>query len=158
MAGGRRNFFLHGELPLVLLTLVARTPMHGYELMQELARLLAPAYEPSPGSVYPALAALVAEGLVDADPSESRRRSYRITSRGRAVLVERRSAVRSFEVRTGVRLEADDVRSTIERFVERIAPLEERLEPTRVDAVLERAARELERLVESDRRRRGRRV
>src|SRR5688500_10455617 len=119
---------MHGELPLVLLTLIGRSPMHGYELMQQLGALLAPAYAPSPGSVYPALAALVAAGLVECDPGDSRRRRYELTARGRAVLRQRRSTLRAFEVRTGVRLD-NEVRSSLERFVEQVRPLTERLAP-----------------------------
>ncbi|EUA73856.1 hypothetical protein I540_0264 [Mycobacteroides abscessus subsp. bolletii 1513] len=37
------RFFRHGELPLVLLALLAQRPMHGYELMSELSRLFGPA-------------------------------------------------------------------------------------------------------------------
>ena len=139
----RRNFFLHGELALVVLTLVEGRPMHGYELMAELDRLLRPAYQPSPGSVYPALAALVAEGLLSAE-DEGRRRTYRITRRGRSVLAERRHVLRSFEVRTGVRLGADSARQALDRFNTRIAKVVERLDPDLLDVVLDRTAKELE--------------
>jgi DNA-binding PadR family transcriptional regulator len=144
MAGARRQFFQHGELALVVLALVARRPMHGYELLGELARLLRPAYEPSPGGVYPALAALVAEELLAADGDGGRRRTYRITARGRALLRERRSAVRSFEVRTGVRVGADDVHEAIGRFAARVEAVAERLDLDEVEAELDRVASELE--------------
>lgn len=158
MAGRRRNFFLHGELPIVLLTLVGRSPVHGYELMQQLAALLGPAYVPSPGSIYPALAALVVEGLVDSDPGPSRRRRYRLTSRGRKLLLERRPSLRAFEVRTGVRLDGNDGRSAVERFVEQVAPIVNRLDSGLVDEVLQRAAAELETLADRGRGKRGRRI
>ena len=144
---GRRNFFAHGELPLVLLALIARAPVHGYDLMNELGRLLEPDYEPSPGSVYPALAALVSEGLVATDPATGRRRRYRATRRGRDALAHKRAALRAFEVRTGVRLAATDVAGAIERFSARLAPIAERLDPDSVEDVLAAAAEELEALV-----------
>jgi DNA-binding PadR family transcriptional regulator len=156
---GRRNFFSHGELPLVLLALVGRGPIHGYDLMHELARLLAPAYEPSPGSVYPALAALVEEGLVVANAGEGRRRTYRITRKGRELLASRRSAVRAFEVRTGARLGGDDdVRAAIERFEARVGAFAERLPVEAVADALERTADELEAMsaAQAGRRRSGR--
>ena len=34
-----RRFFRHGELPLVLLALLAERPKHGYEIMADLTRL-----------------------------------------------------------------------------------------------------------------------
>ena len=154
---GRRHFFLHGELPLVVLALVARGPVHGYELMGELARLLRPAYEPSPGSVYPALAALVAEGLVSSEGSGSRRRVYRTTATGRAVLAERGSALRTFEVRRGARLGTDDVQDAVGRFVARVERVADRLDARVVEAVLDRAATQLEeRSGATERNRRGR--
>jgi len=155
---GRRNFFLHGELPLVLLCLVGRGPVHGYDLMSELARLLSPAYEPSPGSVYPALAALVEEGLVVAHAGEGRRRTYRVTRKGRDLLASRRGALRAFEVRTGTRLGDDDVQAAIERFAARVAPYAERLPADAVGAALDRAADDLEAMLprETERSRGGR--
>ena len=70
----RKQFFMPGELPLVLLALIAGRPQGGYELMGELERRYGPAYRPSPGSVYPALSALRAEQLVApyANPSAER--------------------------------------------------------------------------------------
>lgn len=147
VAGGRRNFFQHGELPLVLLALIARRPVHGYELMAELDRLLRPSYQPSPGSVYPALAALVGEGMLadenDGEPGH-RRRTYRITRKGRAVLAHRRPTLRAFEVRTGVRLGTDLVRDVLDRFATRVEGIAERVEPDDLEAILDRAATELE--------------
>ena len=141
----RRTFFQHGELALVVLALVGRRAMHGYELMNELGRLLRPTYEPSPGGVYPALAALVAEGLlVDDTEHDGRRRRYRITASGRAALRTRRAALRGFEVRTGVRLGGDDVREALDRFVARVTPIAEHLDPDAVEAILDRTATELE--------------
>ncbi len=48
-----RRFFRYGELHLVVLSLLARRPMHGYELMGELSRLFGPAYRPSSGQRVP---------------------------------------------------------------------------------------------------------
>lgn len=145
MRGVGRHVFQHGELPLVVLALVARGPVHGYELMGELGRLLGPDYEPSPGSVYPALAALVSEGLVSSEGDGPRKRTYRTTAKGRTVLAKKRSALRAFEVRTGVRLGTEDVHSAIERFAARIALIAEHVDPGELDAELDRVATALER-------------
>ncbi len=67
------RFFRHGELPLVLLAILAQRPMHGYELMSELSRLFSTGgYRPSPGTVYPAVDALAAEGLLTGHTHEGR--------------------------------------------------------------------------------------
>ena len=49
----QKQFFMPGELPLVLLSLIAGRPQGGDELMGELERRYGPVYRPSPGSVYP---------------------------------------------------------------------------------------------------------
>ena len=145
--GDRRNVFRHGEMALVLLALLRTRPMHGYELLSELERLLA-GYRASPGSVYPALTALVEERLVDAidDDRHARRRVFKITATGRRALQQRAPALAAFEVRTGVRLgHADSVETALDRFRVQVMEVAERLEPAIVAAELDRAASALER-------------
>lgn len=100
---GRSRFFRYGELPLVLLALLDRDEVGGYELMAELDRLFGPAYRPSPGSVYPALKALAAEHLVEVDDVDGVT-VYRPTAAGRRVLSDRRDDLAVIEHRTGRRL------------------------------------------------------
>src|SRR5947208_16612159 len=110
-----RRFFRHGELPLVLLALLADRPMHGYEVMSELTRLFGPAYRPSPGTVYPAVDALEAEGLLDGDAHDGRT-TYRTTEAGDEALAERADALAALEQRTGVRVrESDSLEPTLAR-------------------------------------------
>src|SRR5947209_17173109 len=97
------RFFRHGELPLVLLALVRERPMHGYQMMAELTRLFAPAYRPSPGTVYPAIDALEAEGLIAGEDVASRT-VYRLTDVGRGALEDRFEKLAEIELRTGARL------------------------------------------------------
>jgi DNA-binding PadR family transcriptional regulator len=83
-----RRFFRHGELPLVLLALVAEQPRHGYQIMGELDRLFGPDYRPSPGSVYPAVDALQAEGLIAGEVGHGKT-TYHITAAGEEALATR---------------------------------------------------------------------
>ncbi|HEY5286708.1 MAG TPA: PadR family transcriptional regulator [Solirubrobacteraceae bacterium] len=136
-----RRFFRHGELPLVLLALVAEQPRHGYEIMSELARLFGPGYRPSPGSVYPAVEALEAEGLIEGEVGDGRT-TYRTTAAGEQALGARGDAL---ELRTGTRLGAgDSIYAAFASFKARLAPLSGRVDPQAV--VLERAAGEIESL------------
>ena len=105
---GRSRFFRYGELPLVLLALLDRDEVGGYELMAELDRLFGPAYRPSPGSVYPALKALAAEDLVEVDEVGGVS-VYRPTPAGRQVLSDRRDDLAVIEHRTGRRLLGGEV-------------------------------------------------
>jgi DNA-binding PadR family transcriptional regulator len=141
-----RRFFRHGELPLVLLALLADRPRHGYEVMSELARLFGPHYRPSPGSVYPAMEALEAEGLVEGDAREGRT-TYRTTTAGADALAERADDLAALEVRTGTRVRSSDsLEPTLARFKARLTPLSGHVDAEAVAAILDRAAAEIESL------------
>lgn len=110
--------FRSGELHLVLLALIAERAQHGYDLMAELEIRLDGAYTPSPGSIYPALSALEAEGLVEAR-EEGDRRVFSITETGRAALADRARMLAAVETRTGMRLSDDAVGSALDRLGQR---------------------------------------
>ena len=94
------RFFRYGELPLVLLALIEQEPLNGYELMGELERLFGPAYQPSAGSVYPALQRLEAEDLITPTGDEVPKR-YVLTKIGNASIADRRHKLAEIERRTG---------------------------------------------------------
>lgn len=52
-----------------ILTLLAERPMHGYEMIQQIAERSNGLWKPSPGSVYPTLQLLDDEGLITASES-----------------------------------------------------------------------------------------
>ena len=140
------RFFRHGELPLVLLALLAERPRHGYDVLAELARLFGPAYRPSPGRVYPAVEALAAEGLIEGEPSGART-TYRITAEGERALRDREEILAELELRTGARLaDGDTLETVLNRFRARVAALSGRVDPDAVSAVLDRAGTEIENL------------
>ena len=141
-----RRFFRHGELPLVLLALLADRPMHGYEVMSELARLFGPQYRPSPGSVYPAVEALEAEGLVEGE-ARGGRTTYRATKAGTRAVADRAGDLAALEVRTGTRVRrSESLQPPLERFKARVEPLSGRVDAEVVSAILDRAAVEIESL------------
>jgi DNA-binding PadR family transcriptional regulator len=140
-----RRFFRHGELPLVVLALLAERPMHGYELMSELSRLFGPRYRPSPGSVYPALEALEAERLLSGE-ADSGRTTYRTTADGAEALETRADDLAALEFRTGVCVVqgTESLDAALARFKARLSPLSGRVDLTVVEPILERAAAEIE--------------
>jgi DNA-binding PadR family transcriptional regulator len=140
------RYFGHGELPLVLLALLAQQPRHGYDLMGELARLFGPAYRPSPGSIYPAVEALEAEQLI-AGKAAGGRTTYSATLAGRDALATRSRALAAIEVRTGARLgDEASLEPLLARFVARLTPLSGRIDNGEAGAVLDRAATDIEAL------------
>ena len=75
--------FAHGQLRLYLLALLDEGPRHGYEVIRALEERFNGLYSPSAGTVYPRLAKLEEEGLVERS-DEGRKATYSITERGRA--------------------------------------------------------------------------
>src|ERR1700704_2592743 len=115
----RKQFFMPGELPLVLLALLSERSQSGYELLGELERRFAPHYRPSPGSVYPALSALRAEQLIEQE-SGGRKASYRVTAQGRQMLTYQRVVFARIEARTSAALNSATSRQLVlGRFVDR---------------------------------------
>jgi DNA-binding PadR family transcriptional regulator len=141
-----QRFFRHGELPLVLLALVAERPKHGYEIMTDLTRLFGPRYRASPGSIYPAIEALETEGLIEGE-ALSGKTVYRSTASGDEALETRAELLAALELRTGVRLaRGDSLEPLLARFKARLTPLSGHVDPDAVATVLERAAVAIEQL------------
>ena len=130
----------------MLLALLTDRPRHGYEVMSELARLFGPRYRPSPGSVYPAMEALEAEGLVEGEARDGRT-TYRATAAGASALAERADDLAALEVRTGARVRSSEsLEPTLARFKARLSPLSGHVDAKAVAAILDRAAAEIESL------------
>ena len=82
--------FSHGRLRLYLLKLLEESPRHGYDVIRLLEDRFMGLYAPSPGTIYPRLQRLEAEGLVEQTKEEGGRKVYRITDAGRQELAARR--------------------------------------------------------------------
>jgi DNA-binding PadR family transcriptional regulator len=134
--------FGHGELHLALLALIAARPMHGYEVMNELARRMGRRYKPSPGSIYPAVAALEADGLIDSH-TEGERRTYAITAAGKTALAHRADALARLEADLGVRFGEDSIDVVLARFVQRARPLADHAGARELERVLDVAIESL---------------
>ena len=82
--GGGRGRGRRGDVRAAILKLLAERPMHGYEMIQEIAERSQNLWRPSPGSVYPTLQLLVDEGLLVARESEGSKKLFELTDEGRA--------------------------------------------------------------------------
>lgn len=87
--GRGRGRAARGDVRAGVLALLAEAPMHGYQIMRELAERSNGAWRPSPGSVYPTLQQLEDEGLVVAEKEGRGRRLFSLTDEGRADVAER---------------------------------------------------------------------
>jgi DNA-binding PadR family transcriptional regulator len=101
--GGRGR---RGDVRAAILALLSERPMHGYEMLQELAERTQGLWRPSPGSLYPALQLLEDQGLVQSVEAEGRRR-YELTDAGRAELASQPTGPAPWETIVGAADQAD---------------------------------------------------
>ena len=81
--GRGRGRMRRGDVRAAALALLAERPMHGYEMIQELSARTNGIWQPSPGSIYPALQMLEDEGLISSQ-QEGGKRLFELTDAGRA--------------------------------------------------------------------------
>ncbi|MFJ3218303.1 PadR family transcriptional regulator [Kitasatospora sp. NPDC086801] len=87
------------EPTLLLLTALADAPRHGYALIQEIAAISGGRVKMRTGTLYGALDRLLQQGLIEVAAEEvvdgRARRSYALTSAGRAVLAAEAGRLRA---------------------------------------------------------------
>jgi PadR family transcriptional regulator PadR len=87
---------LKGTLSLLILSLLARKPMYGYQIAATVRRDTDGVFEWKEGSLYPNLHKLEADKLIrgqwEASGSARKRRSYHITKAGQAALADKRES------------------------------------------------------------------
>jgi DNA-binding PadR family transcriptional regulator len=88
--------FGHGRLRLYLLKLLEESPRHGYEVIRLLQDRFLGVYSPSPGTIYPRLARLEAEGLVSHEVVDGKK-IYTLTDKGRQELERRMDELAELE-------------------------------------------------------------
>lgn len=91
---------MSGSTTLLVLSLLAREEMYGYQMITELARRSDHSFELKEGTLYPILHALEAERLVTVREKEAEtgrvRKYYRITKKGMKALEEKKEEWRLF--------------------------------------------------------------
>lgn len=95
------------DLQLIILSLLERSPRHGYEIIKSLQEHSSGLYTPSPGVVYPALTYLEESGLAVSETQGSKRR-FQITEAGAQYLATQRAT-------------ADELNAQLARLGQRMA-------------------------------------
>jgi DNA-binding PadR family transcriptional regulator len=88
------NLGRFSDPPILILASLAGSPKHGYAIMEDInafahVRL-------GPGTLYGAIARLESEGLIEPLPADDRRRPYRLTAQGAALLREQLTSMETF--------------------------------------------------------------
>jgi DNA-binding PadR family transcriptional regulator len=149
--------FGHGALRLYLLHLLDEQPRHGYEIIRALEDRFMGMYTPSAGTIYPRLAALEEDGLVQHDLVDGKK-VYALTDAGRDELAQRRDEIEAVvagavqsarhlarEIRDDVRANVRDLRRELRDAV-RDVRREERRATRDVNGSVRDAAKEVERI------------
>ena len=99
-SGKIRGQLIKGTTPLLVLTILRDGELYGYEIAERIRGRSGGAFAPSEGSLYPALHRLEAQGALQATWRDSdkgpRRRYYKITPKGGALLAEHEQEWTSF--------------------------------------------------------------
>ncbi len=96
-----------GDIRLIVLSLLAEKPRHGYDIIKEIEERTRGFYAPSPGVVYPTLTYLEEVGYAAVE-AEGAKKLYTVTEAGREYLAKNRA-------------EADAVLGQLERMGEKMA-------------------------------------
>jgi len=96
----RRRGLMKGSIDYLLLCLISQQPMYGYQILKELEGRSQGYFKFKEGTLYPALHRLERAGLLvgrwQVLPGGRQRRYYRITEKGRAILLERTAQWQDF--------------------------------------------------------------
>jgi DNA-binding PadR family transcriptional regulator len=84
------------ETNLLILASLAGGPKHGYAMMEDIQEMSG--IRLGPGTLYAAIVRLEEQGLIQALPSEDRRKPYQLTGLGVKTLEEQLKDVQSFTV------------------------------------------------------------
>ena len=98
MAGGLADLGRFAEPSLYILVALSAGPRHGYAIMQDVEAMSGRPL--GPGTLYAALGRLERRGLIEALEADERRRPYRLTAEGSAVVEAQLRQIESF-VRVG---------------------------------------------------------
>jgi DNA-binding PadR family transcriptional regulator len=98
--GGRHRLFDHGELRVILLSMIAARPSHGYDLIKALEDRMGGGYSPSPGVIYPTLTLLEEQGLASVTP-DGGKKLYAATEEGKAFLAANQATIEAIQARIG---------------------------------------------------------
>jgi PadR family transcriptional regulator PadR len=91
---------MKGSTVILVLKVLSKQELYGYELIKELERRSQGAFELSEGTLYPILHALEKDKEIESywveEPNTRKRKYYRITKAGRKKLQEKRSEWEAF--------------------------------------------------------------
>lgn len=150
----RRGLYDSDELRLVLLSLIAEKPRHGYDLIREIEKRSGGAYAPSPGVIYPTLTMLQDMGLIQESDTAGTRKVYAATGEGLAHLAAHKEhadklLARMAELKSAQKGDTTPVRRALRNLygalAEKLARAESDEAMHRIAALLDEVTQKIER-------------
>jgi DNA-binding PadR family transcriptional regulator len=157
--GGRGGRALgHGDLRLLVLTLIGEKPRHGYDVIRAVEEKFAGGYSPSPGAIYPLLTMLEEQDLIRSTP-EGAKKLYSVTPEGEQFLKDNAAQIEGMLTRIDLAAAAYSSQSAPEHVWESWKTLKQAMnlprgwsaeEAERIRAILDKAAREIVNVAKPD--------
>ncbi|MEX6224253.1 PadR family transcriptional regulator [Providencia hangzhouensis] len=119
---GLRRLFDHGDLHIMVLSLVPKKPSYGYEIIKDIQEASNGLYA-HPGVIYPTLTLLEEQGFLESQIAERNRKSFTITPEGASHLAQNkdievviaRKLAKARDMQQGGNL-AEDIEMAVSRF------------------------------------------
>lgn len=86
------TFMSKGDMKYIVMNALAKKPMHGYQLINNIKDAFLGLYSPSPGTIYPTLQMLEGQGLIKGK-GKGGRKIYKLTGRGVKFLKENKAEI-----------------------------------------------------------------
>jgi len=139
-----------GDIRVLVLEVLSKQPMHGYEVVKEISGIFGGLYSPSPGIVYPTLQWLEDEGYLDITESNGKK-VYKVTETGAKFYEENKAEVERLlkgwkDAREGGRLELLEAGMKLRRTLVSATRGLDKDKAKKAAAILEGARKEIEKL------------
>lgn len=139
-----------GDIRVLVLEVLSKKPMHGYEVVKEISGIFGGLYSPSPGIVYPTLQWLEDESYIAAD-EKSGKKVYRVTDAGAKFYDENKAELERLlkswrQAREGGRLQLMEAGMKLRRTMASLSRDLDKENAKKAAAILEDARKKLEKL------------
>ena len=139
-----------GDIRVLVLDVLNKKPMHGYEVVQEISGIFGGLYSPSPGIVYPTLQWLEDEGYIGTS-EKGGKKVYRVTATGTKFYADNKGDLERLlkgwkQAREGGRLELLEAGMKLRRILVSASRDLDKEKAKKAAAVLEDARKKIEKL------------
>jgi DNA-binding PadR family transcriptional regulator len=139
-----------GDIRVLVLEVLSKQPMHGYEVVKEISGIFGGLYSPSPGIVYPTLQWLEDEGYIGIT-EKGGKKTYKLTAPGTKFYQENKAELERLlkgwkQAREGGRLELMEAGMKLRRTMGSVSRDLDKEKAKKAAAILEDARKKIEKL------------